>query len=1197
MRAIIEFFKKKWVIQLLGIIALSIIVWFVGPLIAIAGFVPLEGEMVRAIVILVILLLWILLLFWQMSKANKAEQEMMEDLSQADASADQSAEELQLLKERFDEALAVMKKSGKGSWASGSQYLYELPWYIIIGPPGSGKTTALINSGLKFPLSDKFGKDAIRGVGGTRNCDWWFTEEAVLLDTAGRYTTQDSHEAVDSGAWLGFLELLKKHRKRRPINGILIAVSLSDLMLQTEEERSRHARAIRSRIEELNERLGVQAPIYMTFTKSDLVAGFTEFFDDLGRDDRDQVWGVTLPLESKAGVEQIPAEFDALLSRLNERVLWRMHQERNTQHRALIYGFPLEMAGLKQPVCRFLDELFRPSRYQEAPLLRGVYFTSGTQEGTPIDRLMGNLAASFGLDRTSLPAFSGRGRSYFIHDLFSSVLFPEANLVGSDKKVELRRAWLQRSTYVGALGLTILMALGWTTSFTSNQLGIGELEEKVVLYQQDAANLPYQTTDFTTLLKPLDDMRSAASHYDTEDVPLTMGLGLYQGKKLDPAADAAYLRLLQGRFLYSLGARLEQLLRSSEYPELLLETLKAYLMLGQPEHLKADNLKLFMSVDWSNTLRGESEQQNRLLAHLDRLLASRFKPLPLNQNLVSQARQTLTAVPMSRQLYSRIQQQAAAKRDLDLLLSNTLGRNGDMLFSYAKGDLEQARIPALYTYKGFYQIFLPEGQRLAEEILSERWVYQADAGTTQASDAEVTRLVTELKEIYIDDYIRVWRQLLNDLRIVNLSGLSHAVEVLDIASGPSSPLRKLLQAVQANTILTTTPEEKRAKPKAGDGLKGAADDLATATGLNRGAGYRKQRLQTLMRAAGKVTEGGEEVKVKDPILSQVEESFERLNQLLKKEGDAPVPLEGLIKDLTDLMNYLADLDAVGGSAALAAAKERIAGAGKDPIKRLQRRARRLPKPLKQWLFTMSDRGWGAVVKTTRSQLSTTWRADAQLLCQEGIQGRYPMVKESAQEVTLDDFANFFGPGQMIDSFFNEHIKPFADTSKRPWRWRKSGGHPMGISSSNLRQFERAAQIRDAFFAGGAKKAGINFSMKPSHLDSTIKRFTLDLDGQQLTYRHGPTRSINMLWPAPNAVGRSQIQFEDLNGNVYTQKKEGFWSWFRLLDSAEVKRSAQADRFEIIFKQHTHTARIELKASSIRNPFSLPELGAFRCPQL
>lgn len=88
------------------------------------------------------------------------------------------------------------------------QYLYQLPWYVIIGAPGAGKTTALVNSGLHFPLADRFGNQ-LRGVGGTRNCDWWFTNDAVLLDTAGRYTTQESQREEDAGEWQSFVALLK----------------------------------------------------------------------------------------------------------------------------------------------------------------------------------------------------------------------------------------------------------------------------------------------------------------------------------------------------------------------------------------------------------------------------------------------------------------------------------------------------------------------------------------------------------------------------------------------------------------------------------------------------------------------------------------------------------------------------------------------------------------------------------------------------------------------------------------------------------------------------------------------------------------------------------------------------------------------------------------------------------------------------
>ena len=106
-------------------------------------------------------------------------------LAQGVAASTEASEEAQALRTRLTTALDLLKTSLRSRG-----YLYEQPWYTIIGPPGAGKTTALLNAGLRFPLAEQMGQGAVAGVGGTRLCDWWFTEDAVLIDTAGRYTTK-----------------------------------------------------------------------------------------------------------------------------------------------------------------------------------------------------------------------------------------------------------------------------------------------------------------------------------------------------------------------------------------------------------------------------------------------------------------------------------------------------------------------------------------------------------------------------------------------------------------------------------------------------------------------------------------------------------------------------------------------------------------------------------------------------------------------------------------------------------------------------------------------------------------------------------------------------------------------------------------------------------------------------------------------
>src|SRR4051794_34575338 len=243
MRAVLRFFGSRWFLSFIGLALLAALVWLFGP------FLPiLESWIARAAVIAVMVLLWAGVNFWLDRRRRKTETALVEGVTsvQADPSAAASAEEAAAMRDKLATALALLKK------ASGSRgYLYEQPWYAIIGPPGAGKTTALLNADLAFPLAAEMGQSAVAGVGGTRMCDWWFTESAVLIDTAGRYTTQDSDATVDKAGWQAFLGLLRRTRARQPLNGVLVAIALSDIASATPAERLAHARAIRRRVKEL----------------------------------------------------------------------------------------------------------------------------------------------------------------------------------------------------------------------------------------------------------------------------------------------------------------------------------------------------------------------------------------------------------------------------------------------------------------------------------------------------------------------------------------------------------------------------------------------------------------------------------------------------------------------------------------------------------------------------------------------------------------------------------------------------------------------------------------------------------------------------------------------------------------------------------------------------------------------------------
>ena len=223
-------------------------------------------------------------------------------------------------------------------------------------------------------------------------------------------------------------------------------------------------------------------------------------------------------------------------------MLERVHQEPDVERRRLIYGFPQQMASLREVAREFLDEIFRPSRLEARPLLRGVYFTSGTQDGTPIDRLLGVMAGRFGLSRQAVTAFSDAGRSYFLTRLVREVMFGEAALVGLDRKVERRQRWTWIGAYATAAAVLLSLTGVWTASYFGNRLMIAEAHETALRYQGQYAELTKrgpQDTDLTAILPALETLRTARGGYAdrAEATPVALTFGLYQGAKLGRGVD------------------------------------------------------------------------------------------------------------------------------------------------------------------------------------------------------------------------------------------------------------------------------------------------------------------------------------------------------------------------------------------------------------------------------------------------------------------------------------------------------------------------------------------------------------------------------------------------------------------------------------------------------------------------------------
>ncbi len=1171
LKAIFRFLFSRRLWTFIGIVLLCALIWLFGPLISIGDMVPLADDLVRMIVIAVILVLWLFSLLLAQLRAAKKNQLFVTELATPEKPKVSLPGEANVaeINTKFASVLTEMKRSKLG----GKKFLRDMPWYVIIGPPGSGKTTALRQSGLHFPIDLS---DDLKGVGGTRNCDWFFTEDAVLVDTAGRYVQQQSDPEIDSAEWLGFLDMLKKHRGKRALNGVILTLSLKELLAGDAAVRE-HGREIRKRLAELRERLQIQLPVYLMLTKVDLVPGFEAFFGSLPTKDREQVWGATLPTDARIDRTTIERESKALLANLETRLTTRMAEDVPLEQRAEVFRFPAQVERLEAPLKLLIDTVFGESRYEESPWLRGFYLTSATQEGSPIDRLVGELAGSFGLNADAAPRRTfGEKRSYFLRNMLTDLIFPEAGLGTFDAAAEERRKWIWRGSIAGASLATLIAGLLFLFSFIRYSGGIDDQERLLADLSGRLANVaarqaPTDPLDLELALEGVTEVKAAATEVPTS--PLTY-IGPTARSELAEAQRIAYDRSLRNILEPRMVAMLEATMwRQIRDPEYLLGALKVYYMMTGLATYDRD----FAPQWWQDQLPlhapikpfpTEAALEHQLAA-IDRMGSEEQKIAP-DQDLVQQALQSICTIPLAARAYSALISDPTVTALPEWIPAEKAGPNATRVLTRISEKTLRVGLPGAFTYDGFHTTVLPLIPQVAETAALDQQVFAG--GCAESSDASIATLEADILKLYQDDFIAQWNGFLRDIRLAPITDLPTATANMKDLASPDSTLRRLVRAVVDEVDLTRViPEEE-----------GAATD-----GIAKKAVSKLGKVGKLLKAGSKLatsTGGTEDGPPPGTDIAQhfapLKAAIEEVDGLPPLLDDVGLQLDGLAKELASAMNSPdpeATLLARGGLGELTGA---VANAAKA-----------LPDPLDDWVAGIA----GDTIAVTRdaviSQLNDRWRADVYDFCVKATEGRYPFDEASAIDVNVADFRELFAPGARIDKFVTDNLLPYIDTTVKPWAWRAD----FGLDGSLLAPFERARSIRDGLFPGGSGPV-MAFTLEAKDLTPNAAGVTLNVDGQVLTYLNAATRPFPMTWPGPDGTNLISLSFQPADGTGELLTSEtGSWAWLRLIRKGSLSSTDLPEVFRLSLGLSGFSAAFELRAASVDNPFNLKMFGNFKCP--
>ena len=423
-----------------------------------------------------------------------------------------------------EEVVKFLKESNLG--VSGNESVYSLPWYIVAGAPTSGKSALVLGSGLNFQSLPSQRQSELKFIRPTRQIDWRVTSDAVFIDTAGSYQTDNGSE----DEWASILETIKKHRQKRPIDGFLLAVNAEKILNSDSRQIEEQAKIIRTRLDEVTQKLKTRFPVYIVFTHADAIEGFRDSFSNSKKEGENLVWGTTIPLKESDNAQALfDREYEILQDSIMKRRLMRLSAPFSPVRQLRIFNFPLHFGTARRKLGTFVTNLFRPNPFSESPFLRGFYFTS-----VPADQKRNGKKASANKGKTV-------DKTYFTKKFFRDVILRDKDLVKTFQDQKRRPpilGWLL--TAIGTLLMLFILGMSAISLF-QNRAFVNDAAQKgdavwnIIKTNEKKNPLSKSPDEARAELNAVEDLRRILvklDNYERNRPPIYMRFGLYSGDKI-----------------------------------------------------------------------------------------------------------------------------------------------------------------------------------------------------------------------------------------------------------------------------------------------------------------------------------------------------------------------------------------------------------------------------------------------------------------------------------------------------------------------------------------------------------------------------------------------------------------------------------------------------------------------------------------
>lgn len=1130
-------------------LVLCALIWWIGPLVAIGSWLPLTASWIRLLLIIPILCL----AFWPLLASALG---WLVRQGRAPLSAAKNKPARDSVTHRFHDVLRTLQLVGQAKQRSGWQrlryrltrsYLNDRPWFMLVGPHNSGKTLLLSQSNQAFILAGQSGSQQIPDTGPTQDCDWWLTEQAVWIDTAGDWMQLNGLSEETARNQSRLFKLLRRHRKNPSLDGLFICLNCHVLLHAPMTERKALGDTLRMRLLEIAALARSDQPVCLMLTHLDQLAGGELFLTLLADKLLHNGIGFTGSQEL-ATLDNLPAaqhSWQQMVSRVSHYILELLHDTPALQQRKQLLIFPETLGALAEPLFSLLKQVFPPVGHGYFARLQQVWLGS-TRLLTTEDSLNGEGRPAATLYAPALQ--QAIDRRYTLQP-GGRALPPGGQLAKYALVLVLLAGavWMMSSRYVWEKDYIAWISARFDESRQRvNELPLGNRvsDDLIAAFEQ----LGYMNAQLQPFLSP------TANPW-------------FEHRLIAETTMHTWHRHLREFFWPAVEnyvtAALQQSARSNN--EDVYGTLKIYLMLAEPAHREGESLVSWFQARWHDYAPPGNDEINRRLFgyHLHELFTLQDLPaMKVNEHLVHQARVKAAEISLQQRVVRRIEQSTPSSLP-DITLANAAGSDVTLtLRRKSAATVSDVGVGKFYTRASYRDIFLPQLHRMAESVIREEaWVMgQGESPGNLSTLTSAQRLADEARKLYLLEYANSWSRFLNDIRARPVNGLEDAAQLARQLGDSSSSLANLLRFATRETSLT------------------GKDSAGETSWFDR----QKTRLERQKRTVvDEIT--GERSRFRLTPEDALEDRFQPLRRLgLALSGVQNGGNDPLTRIFDELFNQLS---------ALATSQHSGQMLPQNGLARSRLDAARQPEPVRSVIMDLILLGNSESLKQNRMSISKSASSLASGLCNSTVSQRYPFSRQARSEVGIDDFSRLFGQRGAMKTYFEQNMLGLIDVNSRPWKAREAGA----IGAATVRSFENAEKIRETFFANGDSPS-FTLYIRPLSLSSGIKQATLDIDGQQISYASGPHQPVRIDWPGPKGGSYIRLTFTTASGGTQTAMFEGPWALFRLYDASEVTRiDADRRQLEMAMAGVAGSLRLELRGTMKDFPLWSRALQNFSCP--